>query len=182
MCIRDRNTVESRRPPALETAEPLGERHLLERTRSRTDLPEPGKDLCGPIHIECLRHVPGRWNGLHSPQAVALRRLCGYAAPVSRFGMSDTWSPDPAPRLCAASLHKQRVRGGTVPGAECQNTSVCRAGRDGYRRALAKNPKALICQGFRAKNDPGRLNSQPVQPVLYPVWVPERRAERGSNH
>lgn len=169
-------------PPVLAAAEPLGTKHLLGRVRSRADPAESGKKLCGPVHIECLCNFPGRGNGFHFPQAVALRRIRGYTAPVSHFGTPGTSFPDPAPRLCAASLCKQWVQGGSFPCAERRNTSVCRAGRDGYCRALAKNPKALICQGFRAKNDPGRLNSQPVQTVLYSVWAPERRAEHGSNH
>ena len=169
-------------PPVLAAAEPLGTKHLLGWTRPRADPAESGKKLCGPVHIECLCNFPGRRDRQNPAQPIALRRIRGHTAAVPPITALDTWSPNPAPCRGAAPLRKLRMRGGAVSDAGFANASVRRTGVDGYCRTLAKKPNALIRQGVRAKNDPGRLNSQPVQPVLYPVWAPERRAERGSNH
>ena len=72
--------METRLPSALETAEALRGRYLLGWTRSRTDSAQSGENLCGSVHIECLRNIPSSGNGQNSAQSVALRRFCKYTA------------------------------------------------------------------------------------------------------
>ena len=52
--------MESRLPPALETAMPLRKWYLLGRTHSRSDPAQPRENLCGSVHIEHLRHSASR--------------------------------------------------------------------------------------------------------------------------
>ena len=127
-------------PPGLEAAELLGKRHLLGRTRSRAGPAASRENLFGPVHIECLRPVLIGGNRGHFSQAVALRRIYRRVAPILFLGMPDTRPPDPAACLRAASLHKRRRDGGTVPGAECKNASVRKPGSNGYCGALAEMP------------------------------------------
>ena len=133
-----KNAVGAGLPPVLETPGVFGTGHLLGRTHPWPDTAESRKNLCGPVHIERLRSIPGGGNGPDLSPAVALRRVCRCAAPVFFAGKSASSPSDPSACLCAASPHEQRVSGRTVPGAERQNSAVCQPGRAGHRGALAE--------------------------------------------
>ena len=179
------NAVGTGQPPVLAAAGPLGTEHLLGRTRPRAGPAEPGKELCGPVHIECLCNFSGRRDRQNPAQPIALRRIRGYAAAVPPLAAPDTWAPNPAPCLGAAPLRKLWMRGGAVAGAGFANAPVRRTGVDGHCRTLAKNPKALMRQGFRAKNAPARwkrLTAACTSQAGHAAWARERRAVHESDH
>lgn len=123
--------MEPRLPLALETAKPPRKRRPLGRAYSRPDSTEPQKDLCNPIHIECLRLIHGRRERGNSAQTVVERRVYRRAAPVLCDGAFARAS-DSARCLCAVSAHERRARSGDIPGVGRQNAAVCRTGCDRY--------------------------------------------------